>query len=60
MRIEDFNEFVANTDKKSINAGDIVVYGGIPIETTKKRKWFTYNIDKMIEDIKEEFLREEE
>ena len=36
MRIEDFNEFVANTDKKSINAGDIVVYGGIPIETTKK------------------------
>ena len=60
MRIEDFNEFVANTDKKRINAGDVVVYGGIPIETTKKRKWFTYNVDKMIDDIKEEFLREEE
>ena len=60
MRIEDFNEFVHNTDKKSINAGDIVVYGGIPIENTKKRKWFTYNVNKMIDDIEEEFLKKGE
>lgn len=60
MRIEDFNEFACNTDKKSINAGDIVTYGGIPIESTKKRKWFTYNIDKMIDDIEKDFLRKGE
>ena len=60
MRIEDFNEFVANTDKKSISAGDIVIYGGIPVETIKKRKWFTYNIDKMIDDIEKEFVKREE
>ena len=60
MRIEDFNEFVHNTDKKSINTGDIVVYGGIPIENTKKRKWFTYNVNKMIDDIEEEFLKKGE
>ena len=60
MRIEDFNEFVYNTDKKSINAGDIVIYGGILVENTKQRKWFTYNVDKMIEDIKEEFLEKGE
>lgn len=59
MRIEDFNVFASNTDKKSINAGDIVINGGIPIECTKKRKWFTYNIDKMVDDIKEEFLGKE-
>lgn len=59
MRIEDFNEFVVNTDKKSINAGDIVTYGGIPVENEKKRKWFTYNVSKMIDDIKEEFIDKE-
>lgn len=59
MRIEDFNEFAYNTDKKSINTGDIVTYGGIPIESIKKRKWFTYNIDKMIDDIEKYYLGKE-
>ena len=56
MRIEDFSEFVNNNEKKSINKSDIVVYGGIPIESKKKRKNFTYNIDKMINDIENEFI----
>ena len=56
MRIEDFNKFTKESDKKSINKSDIVVYGGIPIESRKKRVNFTYNIDRMIEDIKKDFL----
>lgn len=59
MRIEDFNRFTKESEKKSINKGDIVIYGGIPIESRKKRKNFTYNIDQMIEDIRKDFLEED-
>ena len=59
MRIEDFNTFVQNNTKKSINKSDIVVYGGIPVVSIKKRKYFTYDIDKMLDDIRTEFLEKE-
>ena len=59
MRIEDFNKFTKESGKKSINKSDIVVYGGIPIESRKKRVNFTYNIERMIKDIKKNFLCKE-
>lgn len=60
MSIQDFNNFVYNTDKSSINATDIVLNGGIPIEATCKRKWFSYNVDKMIDDIDKYVLSKEQ
>lgn len=59
MRIEDFNAFIQNNTKKSINKSDIVVYGGIPVTSIKKRKYFTYDIDKMLDDIQTEFIEKE-
>ena len=59
MYINDFNNFISNTDKSSINATDIVLNGGIPIEAVCKRKWFGYNIDKMIDDIDKYIISEE-
>lgn len=49
MSIQNFNEFAYNTDKKSINATDIVLYGGFPIKAVKRRKWFTYDIERLLE-----------
>lgn len=51
LNIKDFNKFLTNSDKKSINKTDIVIYNGIKIESTKKRVYFQYNVKKMIEDI---------
>ena len=45
-----------NIEKIILYKRDIVFYGGIPIESKKKRKNFTYNIDKMINDIENEFI----
>lgn len=39
LSIENFSTFLEKTEKKSINLQDIKEYGGIAIETKKKRKW---------------------
>jgi len=56
LDIKAFNEFNKNTIKKSINEKDIIEYGGVLIGQRKKKVRYSYDIDKMIEDIvREEF-----
>lgn len=51
MDIVDFNEFLQNNSKKSINTGDIILYNGLKIEQEIKRVNYRYNVQKMIQDI---------
>ena len=51
MSIEDFSNFYANTDKKSINKLDIVQNGGIIISAHQKRKLYEYDIKGMLTNI---------
>lgn len=44
MSIQNFNNFLASCDKKSINKLDIVQNGGIIIPSNKKRVLFTYGV----------------
>lgn len=55
MNINDFSNFLESTDKMSINEKDILEFGGLPIESIKKKKWFTYKI----KDGLENYLRKE-
>lgn len=50
MGIDDFNNFYCETDKASINKLDIVNHNGIRIDQQRKRKFFTYEIKKGLED----------
>ena len=52
LRIKDFCDFLIENDKKSINKTDVKKYNGILVEQKKKRTLYTYNIKKMVEDIK--------
>ena len=52
MSIQNFSDFLYKTDKKSISKMDIVNYGGFIIDQTFKRTQYTYNVKKMLEDIK--------
>jgi hypothetical protein len=52
LSIQDFSNFLAENDKKSINKLDIINYGGIILDQTLKRTRYMYNIQKMIEDIR--------
>lgn len=49
--IDNFSNFLIGSDKSSINKLDIVQYGGIIVEQKLKRTRFTYNIQKLLEDI---------
>lgn len=51
IHIEDFSRFLEESDKKSINKLDLIQYDAIRIESYKKRKYYTYNVAKMIRDI---------
>lgn len=51
MSIENFNDFLCNTDKKSVNKNDILMYGGFEIESQKKRKLYTYNVESLLNEI---------
>ena len=44
MNINDFSNFLASTDKMSINEKEILEFGGMMIEGIKKKKWFTYKV----------------
>ena len=50
MSIQDFNNFLVERDKKSINKLDVVQYGGIKLSQKIKRTRYTYDINKMIQD----------
>lgn len=51
MDIEDFVRFYVATDKKSIAPIDIVQYGGFIIDAKQKRKYYSYDVNKMLKDI---------
>jgi len=51
MNITDFNNFMINTDKKSINKVDIVTNGGIIIPSIKKRSLFVYGVKEGLEKL---------
>lgn len=51
MPIGCFNDFLVERDKRSINKLDIVQYGGIKLSQKIKRTRYTYDINKMIQDI---------
>ncbi len=51
LSIKDFNHFLSNTAKKSINENDVVENNGILVDKKLKRVHYDYNIAKMLEDI---------
>ena len=51
LPIKNFNDFLVECGKKSINKKDIVSYGGILIEQNKKRTHYSYNVEKVLSDI---------
>lgn len=54
MYISDFNRFCNSVEKKSINEGDIVQYGGFPIPTTLQRVRCTYDIEQLIDKVEQQ------
>jgi penicillin-binding protein-related factor A (putative recombinase) len=53
LDIRNFNEFNSITVKKSINEKDVIEYKGLLIPQTLKKVRYRYDIDKMIEMIRE-------
>lgn len=51
LSIDDFSRFMVESDKRSINMNDIVEYGGIEIESIRKRTQFTYATKNGFEEI---------
>lgn len=51
MPIQNFSDFLVNNDKKSINAVDVVEYGCVKVDQILRRTHFTYDINKMLDDI---------
>lgn len=51
MSIDNFSNFLVESEKKSINKMDIVQHGGIIVESRKIRTLFDYNVEKLLEDI---------
>lgn len=54
LSIQNFSKFLVESDKQSINKLDCVQYGAIILEQKLKRTRYTYNVKKLIEDIKKE------
>lgn len=55
QHINDFNDMTNNIDKKSCNEIDILRYGAIKIEGYKKRTRYSWDINKLLEDISNKF-----
>jgi recombination protein U len=53
LNIKGFNKFNEGTEKKSINEKDVIEYGGLLVPQTLKKVRYKYDIDKMIEMIRE-------
>lgn len=53
LHINNFNKFVSETTKSSINEADIIKYGGVVIEGKLKKVKYKYMIREFIEKIKE-------
>jgi recombination protein U len=53
LNIKNFNKFNESNAKKSINENDVIKYGGLLVPQKLKKVRYRYDIDKMIEMIKE-------
>lgn len=51
ISISNFCKFYNETDKKSISKLDIVQNGGIRLQGAQKRKYYVYDIEKMLREI---------
>jgi recombination protein U len=51
LNIADFNRFLNDTNKKSINENDIMQFNGLTIDKKLKKVNYTYDIAKLINDI---------
>ena len=51
ISISNFCKFYNETDKKSISKLDIVQNGGIRLQGAQKRKYYVYDIEKMLKEI---------
>ena len=51
QNIKDFNNFLNETTKSSINQKDIINYGGLIVEGEIKKVRWKYNINKMVDDL---------
>ena len=51
ISIDNFNNFIENTEKKSINEKDVIKHKGIIISKSKKRTRYIYDINKLLTDI---------
>ena len=51
LSIDDFSRFMVESDKRSINMNDVIEYGGIEIESIRKRTQYTYAIKIGLEKI---------
>lgn len=49
LNIKDFSECITTTKKTSINEQDIIDFGGIRCNQTKKRKYFTYEVKDLLD-----------
>ena len=51
LPIKNFNNFLCEIGKHSINQKDCIEYGGILLKQEKKRTHYLYDLNKLIEDI---------
>lgn len=51
ISINNFSDMINDIKKKSFNIKDLETFGAIKIESTKKRTRYTYNIQKMINEL---------
>ena len=51
LSIDDFSRFMVESDKRSINMKEVIEYGGIEIESNRKRTQFTYATKNGFEEI---------
>lgn len=51
ISIDNFSSMIDKLKKKSFNIKDLESFGAIKIESSKKRTRYTYNIQKMINDL---------
>lgn len=51
LSIDNFSQFLVDLNRKSIGETHVAQYRGIAVEQTKKRTHFTYDINKMLDDI---------
>lgn len=51
LSIENFSQFLCDLNRKSIGEVHVAQYHGITLDQKKKRTHFTYDIEKMLDDI---------